>query len=454
MRLYTIIFLLLFFCGCKKMLDAGLPTDKIVSATVYASDATAAGVMTGLYYTMSSGGPATGNESLSLIAGLSADEYKLVNSDEGLRAIYQNALTPMVVPAWAKLFNYIYVANSALAGLSNSNSLTPAVKSQLMGEAYFIRAFCYSYLVGLFGDVPLLLSTDAQNNKLAARTNVDKIYEQMVADLLRARQLMNDQYLRADISTPSTDRVRPSKWAVNALLARVYLYSKKWQEAMAAADSVINNTSLFELVPIGSVFLQGSKEAIWQLQPVVANYTQDGQLFNVDRPVYLSPYLMNVFENGDRRKTSWTNKVIVGNSVYYYPYKYKVYEGVKLNPEYLMVLRLGELYLIKAEAAVNLGDRTTSAMCINAIRERAGLGLMKDTTIAALSIAIQHERQVELFAEWGHRWFDLKRVEGLQVVMPEVTKWKGGNWDDYKKLYPIPENELQLDRALVQNTGY
>jgi hypothetical protein len=71
-----------------------------------------------------------------------------------------------------------------------------------------------------------------------------------------------------------------------------------------------------------------------------------------------------------------------------------------------------------------------------------------------LLTAIMKERRVEFFSEWGHRWLDLKRSGMVDSVMEVVTPQKGGSWEGYKKLYPIPENDRQLNPHLSQNAGY
>ena len=122
--------------------------------------------------------------------------------------------------------------------------------------------------------------------------------------------------------------------------------------------------------------------------------------------------------------------------------------------EYYMVFRLAEQYLIRAEARVQLGQTSLGITDLNALRNRAGLesistGLSKEQAV----IAVAKERQTELFTEWGHRWFDLKRTgkaSGVLSAMPIKQPWKG----DYQLLYPIPADEIVRDHFLVQNPNY
>jgi hypothetical protein len=123
-----------------------------------------------------------------------------------------------------------------------------------------------------------------------------------------------------------------------------------------------------------------------------------------------------------------------------------------------MMLRLSEQYLIHAEAVVRQNkDLDQAVNDINTIRHRAGLGdyMGPQDNADSLMAAILHERQVELFSEWGHRWFDLIRTGNINALMDTITPLKGGAaWRPEWTLYPIPFSEMQIDFNLTQNPGY
>ncbi len=98
---------------------------------------------------------------------------------------YRNNLNNQTPTFWSEIYKHVYTVNVALEGLSKSSTLTPAVKQQLMGEAKFLRAFFYFYLVNLYGDVPLVLTSDYKANSQLARTPGNLIYQQIIADLKR-----------------------------------------------------------------------------------------------------------------------------------------------------------------------------------------------------------------------------------------------------------------------------
>jgi hypothetical protein len=186
---------------------------------------------------------------------------------------------------------------------------------------------------------------------------------------------------------------------------------------------------------------------------------------NNTNPVRLSDFLLNSFEAGDQRKANgnWINSITLGSSTLYYPFKYKVYlqnssitTTTAAMTEYLMVLRLGEQYLIRAEARAQQGNISGAQSDLNAIRTRGGLSNTTASTQPALLTAILRERQVELFSEWGHRWFDLKRTENVDAVMSTVTPQKSSSvtWESFKQLFPLPFLDLQRNVFLVQNNGY
>lgn len=456
--------------SCKKLVEVESPVTSTSASLVFSSDATAAGVLTGMYANMSSptiNSISAGPGSLSYYGGLSADEFNFYSGISGIdRFYYINSLSSANIGSgyWESFYPKIFITNSAIEGLNAATSLTPVVKNQLLGEAEFLRAFFYFYLVNLYGDVPLVVSTDYQVNSKMPRTPKAEVWAQIISDLKDAQSLLNPNYLKADALSTTTDRVRPTKWAAAAMLSRAYLYQQKWSEAEAVASTVIINTVLFDTVSLtNNVFSKTSKEAIWQLQPVNTGWnTEDARLFILpvtgpsgSYPVYLSNALLNSFENGDNRKTSWINRVTAGGTTYYYPYKYK---SATLNApvtEYKMVLRLGEVYLNRAEARARLGDVSGALADLSLIRKRARLpDYSGPTDQTSLVNAILHERQVELFTEWGHRWLDLKRTGTVDSVMSVVTLQKGGTWNTNWQWYPISQTELQRNPFLVQNAGY
>jgi hypothetical protein len=464
--------LLLSFSSCKKFVQVSPPITELVQTSVYSTNATASAAVTGIYLTMASNTIGGGSHGISALTGLSADELSLYpgSTDAVLNQTYSNSLvSSTIVYIWPSLYNCIYQANSAIEGIEGSSGLSSAMSAQLTGESEFIRAFCFFYLTNLYGDVPLETTANYKVNEILARTPKSQVYQQIISDLTNAQNLLSDNYVSPD-GSESSERVRPNKFAALALLARAYLYEDNWDSAAMAATEVINSIQYTLESDLDSVFKAGNNEAIWQLEipQNSALNTPDGEIFLVALlylggpssgfPIYLSSSLANTFEAGDLRKTKWVDSTISGTMIYYFPYKYKLYYTPGVPPaEYPTILRLGEQYLIRAEAEANgAGNGIAAAISdLNIIRNRAGLSNYSGSSDQTSVInAILHERRVELFSEYGHRWLDLQRTGTIDSVMEPACTQKGGTWNADWQLYPVPLSDIQTDPKLVQNSGY
>jgi hypothetical protein len=459
-------FVSLFSLSCEKFVEVAPPVTQLDAIEVYKNNATAISVLTGIYSRLSSYGIATGVQSVSVIAGLSADELTGYSTYYSLLPqAYSNSLNSKNAPFWTDLYSYIYTTNAAIIGLGISNNLNDQVKKQLLGEAKFMRAFFYFYLVNLYGDVPIIITTDYRENAEKSRSPKTEVYKQIVTDLIDAKSLLNEDYVSIDAISSTDERVRPNKWTAMALLARVYLYTEDFKNAEFESTQIIENHALYDTVPLNDVFLNNSKEALWQLQPVNVGWnTEDARVFiltmgpNDEQPTSLSHFVIDAFETDDKRLKEWVGVNIIDDITYYYPYKYKIAVQNSNVTEYLMIFRLAEQYLIRAEArnrqGIILGANGAIAD-LDVIRNRAGLTNSHAVTGDEVKVAIEHERQVELFSEWGHRWLDLKRTNRINDIMPEVTVEKGGTWNTNWQLYPIPlESAIQRDKNIIQNAGY
>ncbi|GAA3935332.1 RagB/SusD family nutrient uptake outer membrane protein [Chitinophaga oryziterrae] len=459
--------------GCKKLVVVEGPYTSINESNLFSNDATAISLMTSVYAKMSANSIFSGGlTSISFFSGLSSDEFSIYTgiNDINLLGYYKNSLSSSNSNSsdlWLNVYPIIYITNTVIDGLSQSNSLTPSISQQLLGEAKFIRALCYFYLVNFYGDTPLALSTDYTVNASLARAPKDIVYGQIIEDLKSAKKLLSSNYIDKNLIVIGNERIRPIKWVASALLARVYLFMHDYINAETESTSIIQNTSLYNIdSDLNETFLKNSNEAIWQLQPV--NYgwnTEDGRVFIIPNtgvsdayPVYLSQFILNSFEANDYRRRYWVDSVNVDGIIYFYPYKYKSSTLGADITEYSMVFRLAEQYLIRSEARTMQGNMTGTTGGISdldVIRHRAGLaGYSGGADKPSVLAAILHERQVELFSEWGHRWLDLKRSGNIDAVMSVVTPLKGGTWNTNWQLYPIPLGELQKTPKIKQNPGY
>ncbi|MGN6418136.1 MAG: RagB/SusD family nutrient uptake outer membrane protein [Pseudobacter sp.] len=453
--------------SCEKLITADEPLDTITAGKIFDTEAKAETAMSGVYSVMVNGNTAKAYASatenfaggLADVAGaLSAGEF--VNQ-LGSAAATHYALTTskinlnnssLTVLLWTSAYNGIYAANTVIDGLNESASanLRDSVKKELIAEAKFLRAFSYFYLVNFFGPVPLALSGDVNLTNGLSRSSQQAVYQQIIADLKDA-----EAGLAADYSVGKGKRVRANRYAATALLARVYLYLGQNENAALKASEVISNTALYNLEPnLDDVFRTTSKEAIFQFyQTDKDNTLRNATPFGyASRSFPLTTETLNAFETGDLRNNKWVSAGFVN--------KYNIHSANStLNGaprEYYMALRLGELYLVRAEARANgaTGGLTGAIADLNELRRRADVDELDESLDeTAVKAAIEKERQTELFAEWAHRWFDLKRtgkasqyLQTLSIKLP----WEG----DYQLLYPIPVQDQLFNNRLDQNPGY
>ncbi|ALR29267.1 hypothetical protein ATE47_01395 [Chryseobacterium sp. IHB B 17019] len=447
-----IILLAIFGNGCKKFVEVGPPSDKTIASTVFENESTAKAAIVGLYARMTSNSLYFTSGGTTAYLGLYSDELFYTStsvvtsqfSDSKLAAnngtVYGNF--------WGQAYQLIYAANSCINGLKTS-AINTELRVQLLGEAYFVRAYCYWTLVSLFGDVPLVLQADDYAATVQmTRTPSSEVVNQVLADMNEARKSLKPAY-------PTSGRFRPNYFTVMAMLSRINTYLGKWNDVLSNCNEVIGNSAYGLENDLNKVFLIGSNEVIWQMsydQPLTNTY--EGSNFIPTTAATTIPLfalrntLYNAFTVADKRKTSWTSTKTVSGTLYAYPFKYKV-RSSSIKTEAQAMIRLSEVYLNRAEAKAHLND-VTALDDLNKIRNRAGLTNISGLSGQPLINEILNERRLELFAEWGLRWFDLKRTNQLDHVIGPL---KSG-WVNTAVLWPIPNNEILSSPNLTQNPGY
>lgn len=472
--LFLFVGIAILFSSCRKFVQIE-PSDAIIATgNVFEKNSSATAAQLSIYAQMQ-GYPFK----IKWVTGLSSDELKNYSSNLTSVNLYLNNLNAINdgrgLGLFSQGFNFIYQANAIIEAMQSSTGVTASAKKQLTGESKFVRAWWNFYLVNLYGDIPIVTSTNYATNASLTRSPKADVYAQIVADLIDAQNLLNTSFVDITDTVLTTERIRPTKWAATALLARAYLHMGKWSEAEAQATAVINSNQFNLVSNLNSVFLKNSPEAILQLQsPSTSTFTPDGGFILTTSPltstssvprVTLSDQLLNSFEAGDSRKSSWVSSFSVTSptiNTWYYCNKFKAISAtVSANPalantEYVMMLRLAEQYLIRAEAIARQGSNLTAAIAdLNKIRNRANLqNYLGPTDQTSVLAAIMRERQIELFAE-GHRWLDLKRTNTVESVMTSVTPQKGGIWNTNQQLYPLPTTDIDNSIGkLAQNPGY
>jgi len=357
--------------------------------------------------------------------------------------------------AWIAIYNTINRANQVISKVPNVNDplLTPALKNQFIGEAKFIRALAYFDLARAWGGVQLILepTSSLETRPKVKRSTLAETYAQVQKDLEEAEQLLPD----------AVNRIRATRRTVWALRARLHLYKKEWAQAEEYATRLIDKTADYTLVkPFSAWFtnnVNASKESIFELQYSVINpnairiqmqhSTNGGQYRYApnDRFVQL---LNNPAVSGGR--SALIGSVTQSGITNWFGNLY--YRKDATDPAY--ILRIAEMYLIRAEARAqlnNLSAATGALFDLNQVRDRAGIQPSAAVTKEEILLAIENERRIE-FAWEAHRWFDLARTGRAKAVLEALDP--NTKVSDHEYVFPIPVTQIQLDPNLEQNKDY
>ncbi|SDE98003.1 Starch-binding associating with outer membrane [Mucilaginibacter pineti] len=436
--------------SCKKFVQIDAPKNQIISDKVFADSTDVNAAVLGIYINMMQAfGLSFSSGGVTTYPALSSDEIYQSTTDINSQ-FYANNISntnDTNTALWTLAYNFIYGTNACIEGIEAGTAMSSSQKNILCAEAKCIRAFLYFNLVNLYGPVPLAITTDYNINRLLSRSSADLVYSQIIADL---------KFAQANLLSSSTISERANYYAATALLAKVYLYRGEYALAKIESDKIINSGQFQLMADLNSVFLATSKETIWRFIPVFpGRETWEAYFFvpssTTTTPKYiLTNKLFSSFETNDLRKSKWVNINIVSGQSYPYPYKYKRTSATSPRTESYVILRFAEQYLIRAEAEANLDNLIGAITDLNMIRNRAGLPNTTASDKTTILLAIENERQAELFCEGGNRWFDLKRTNRANKILSSEK----ANWKPSAALYPIPQTEINADPNLTQNIGY
>lgn len=387
---------------------------------------------------------------------------------------YQDANTNEIgsgVGGWGTFYDAINDANYVINGVDDLSDpeATQVRKDRLKAEMLFVRALAYHDLVKTYAYDPtnpnisnwnagVIIRTEPtlqySDADLRSRSTVEEVYTQIEDDLTQAITLF---------SKDGVDRENvffASKAASEALLARVYLFWGKYAEAETQATNALNDAPVGLAAPadVPTMFQTSSPddnnpESIFELR--MASTESPG--INEAASAALTPLswfaqvptdkLMNDYETGDARLGWYAEE----GGIYY---STKFYETGRDYADNIPVLRVAEVYLIRAEARIkkDTPDKQGAISDIDALRQSRGLaasGLTTGDTESAIMQVILDERFKELAVE-GHRWFDLKRL-GMEIPKPGGINVPS---TDFRMLDNIPQNEVENNPNLDQNPGY
>jgi hypothetical protein len=380
--------------------------------------------------------------SFVIFADLAADnlEHSVDGTAQNYAQIDNNAVLPendAISDLWNSAYEGINIANNIIPKVPEMTDMTEEEINAALGELYFIRAFNHFCLMNWFGAIPIKTTPTVGTAGLdAPRDPVAKVYEQIIADLTFAEQHLGS----------GSTKVRASKYAATALLARVYLYKGDNANAKAKAADVIEHGG-YTLPAYAGVWVDESPESIFEIDFTELNRNRIAEYnfpktLNGRREVAPTASILAAYESGDAR----LDASIDFSGTLAYPIKY---DDLSLGADNVVILRLAEMYLIRAEAETNLkGNISAIQADINAVRTRAKLPNTSANTLEELTRAIERERRVE-FAFEGHRWFDLVRTGKAVEVLLTVNNVN-------QTLWPIPLTEIVTNKGegMDQNPGY
>ncbi|WP_433900753.1 RagB/SusD family nutrient uptake outer membrane protein [Sphingobacterium puteale] len=368
---------------------------------------------------------------------------------------------------WARWYKSIGRATRAIEYTESYGLTDEAYKNRLIGEARFLRALNYFYLVRGWGDVPI------QERDYIKREPAAEVYAHIEADLQFA---INNLPIKSAYA--AKDLGRATKGAAQGLLSKVALYQKKWQQAADLAKAVINSggysletdyakiwrlegengpESLFEWQARGTSIAHGIQQYS-QVQAPRGGAVNLGWGFNIPSQNLLDAF--NAEKDNIRRdatiifrgETLYDGRLIdsgVENPMYNEKAYSSANGGAGDTDKNVRYLRLGEIYLILAEASNELGNSNEALNALNTIRKRVKLAEITTTDQAQLRQLIWKERRLELAFEHD-RWFDLIRTQQAKTAMAA----NGKTFQDKMLLFPIPEEQRIQTPEMPQNPGW
>lgn len=354
-----------------------------------------------------------------------------------------------IASTWSAIYTTINRANIVIRGAEELDDLDEEIKNRYIAEMRFIRALAHFDLLRVFGGVPVITSptTTIPEVQSLPRSSETQVYDAVIADL---------QYAEENLGTAiSNAPYRASSLAATALLARVYLQRGNNAAAEASANTVITSGQFELLQNFSDLWVrEGNRESIFELNftPFDANGLGSasdprtgGQKFYL-RNAFVSEFAASAKE-GDIRFAQTTRFERNRNRLL-------KYEDVAENADNVPVIRLAEMYLIRAEARARQGAPAAPADLqvindINTIRKRAGLSPVLALTNAQALEEILKQRRFEFVGE-GMRFMDLKRYN----LTCERLGFCEADGEGFRNLWPIPLQQIEVNPNLEQNPGY
>lgn len=383
---------------------------------------------------------------------------------------------------WDQYYTLVGIATNVIENINlmEENASEEAERKKLQAEARFIRAWALFDIVRLWGDAPLSLelipSITADNIDkwypvmYPARTAAEDVYAQILSDV-------SDENI-AYLESKSQGAFQATKGAAYGLRAKVYATigekaTRNYQAVIDECDKVISEG--YELVDnfddLWTVNGKFSSEGIFELYFSTAaeqhNWAYWVLLTEVSGSVevtwrrYCTPtqqLLAKFDKEKDVRYKSSIYWAKVPYNTYYSASNYPLAYKIRQKDSNIILLRLADILLLKAEALVEVNKSSEAIEIVNMVRNRAGLDPLDiNMSQEDARLAVENERQLELLFE-GHRWYDLVRNERMEEVMATATDKNGvpmiKDVSSFRRLLPVPQGQIDINERLTQNIGY
>ncbi|MGF7217365.1 hypothetical protein GGR92_003538 [Spirosoma lacussanchae] len=448
--------LLVSLASCQTVLEPD-PVDLLVDELVLNEPNDVQPVRIGLYNTL------RGTASSTIIAGDFTADYIQFNGTFSDNREFGNkqitAANSVVGTLWGALYRTIYVANFILETLPGVAGVPESTRKQVLAEAHFMRAWANFIGTYTYGDIPQVTTTNQAANRNIGRTARATILAAVLADYQAA--LADLPAVAAGSTNVTTNATYLNKATCQAAMARFYLYQRNWAQAETLAGQVIASGIYALETNYSDVVLKDfTRESILEVGYSLSDdpgttATSLNNLLVGRREVIPSNQLVTTLvstEAGTRRETIGFNVQNLRGSDN--GWSVRKYGTASEDNNNIVLMRLAEMYLIRAEARAQQGKITGAAGAVadlNVLRTRANAPAIALTAQADVVLAVERERVYELAFE-GHRWYDLVRTGRAQAVMSAFSP----NWTSRFELWPIPQSEIQQNPALAgkQNPGY
>jgi len=490
----TLILLIWGGSGCDDFLEEE-PRNFISPVTFYANSGNVESALAGIY----------ANQNIQIWGNWSQYSITKMNCDQNENKFPWNLTQPGfidnsaddgdIVKVWNRFYEGVKRANDFLANVEplGSEVISEDLKSRMIGEARFLRAISYYYLVCFFGDIPLMTEPyDPSESPLVEKDDADTILDFLISDLMKS---VNALPPKSEYS--GMDLARVNREAAKMLIAKLAMRKNDWAQAKQYVDEIISSGeyALEEDIAMNyDLETEHGKESIYEinfgadLTPMLGsihhNHTAPGSARN---PLtgekiggakwggaLFSMLFYNSFEDNDERKlklfwdTAFYDEHAEGR---YYTTKYWDFETMDKaragqGPVNLVYFRYADVLLMKAEIEneINNGPNAAAYNAINQVRQRVNASeIESNLNYEEFLHVVFDERSKEFFYE-GHHWFELNRrdfefveprVESPRLALYEAIGYEGNfDFQEYMMLLPIPQAQLDANPKLTQNPGY